>query len=392
MKPIRVMIADDAVVVRRLLTSVINEDPELEVVGVAHNGAIAVSKLEQLQPDIITLDIEMPEMDGLQALVAIRKLNRTIPIIMFSTLTERGAAATLEALSLGASDYVTKPANVGSVNAAMERIREDLIPRIKALCARRATETGPSTFARRTSPTGAATAAPARATPHSTPVSSMASSMAFPPMARRVVTAPPTGNIELVAIGSSTGGPVALSSVLAALPADLAVPVVITQHMPPVFTRLLAQRIDSLADIHVREAVDGDVLEPGVVLIAPGDHHMVFERMAASVKVRLHQGDPVNFCRPAVDVMFASAVDVYGGDVLAVILTGMGHDGREGSAMLKEKGARVLAQDEETSVVWGMPGAVAQAGIADAVLPLDQIGPKITSTVAEASGRKLRVR
>lgn len=216
--------------------------------------------------------------------------------------------------------------------------------------------------------------------------------MVFPPMARRVVIAPPTGNIELVAIGSSTGGPVALSSVLAALPADLAVPVVITQHMPPVFTRLLAQRIDSSADIHVREAVDGDILEPGVVLIAPGDHHMVFERMAASVRVRLNQGDPVNFCRPAVDVMFASAVDVYGGDVLAVILTGMGHDGREGTAMLKEKGARVLAQNEETSVVWGMPGAVVQAGLADTVLPLDQIGPKITSTVAEASRRKLRVR
>jgi two-component system chemotaxis response regulator CheB len=216
--------------------------------------------------------------------------------------------------------------------------------------------------------------------------------MAFPPMTRRVVAGAPTGKVELVAIGSSTGGPVALSSVLAALPADLAVPVVITQHMPPVFTRLLAQRIDSSAGIHVREAVDGDVLEPGVVHIAPGDHHMVFERMAASVKVRLHQGDPVNFCRPAVDVMFASAVDVFGGDVLAVILTGMGHDGRDGSAMLKERGARVLAQDEQTSVVWGMPGAVVQAGIADAVLPLDQIGPTITSTVAEASRRKLRVR
>jgi two-component system chemotaxis response regulator CheB len=382
MKPIRVMIADDSVVVRRLLTTVINEDPDLEVVHVAHNGAMAVAKLEQIKPDVITLDIEMPEMDGLEALAAIRKVDRNVPIIMFSTLTERGAAATLEALSLGASDYVCKPANVGSVNAAMDRVRADLIPKIKALCARRTSAATPSPFARRAVEPTRPAAAPART----------GSNLVFPPMARRIVPAPATGRIELVAIGSSTGGPVALSTVLNALPADLSVPVVITQHMPPVFTRLLAQRIDASARVTVREAADGDILEPGVVFIAPGDQHMAFERLAASVKVRLHSGDPVNFCRPAVDVMFASAAEAFGGDVLAVILTGMGHDGRGGTAILKEKGARVIAQDEPTSIVWGMPGAVVQAGLADTVLPLDQIGSTITASVAEASRRKLRVR
>ncbi len=373
MKPIRVLIADDAVVVRRLLTMVINEDPELELVGVAQNGAIAVTKHDLLQPDVITLDIEMPEMDGLQALAAIRKKNRTIPIIMFSTLTERGAASTLEALSLGASDYVTKPANVGSVGAAMDKVREDLIPKIKALC-NRASGSAPSTLASRRAVGGAPTVA----------------SMAFPPLTRKVVAAPLTGKFDVVAIGSSTGGPVALSTVLEALPANLRVPVVITQHMPPVFTRLLGQRLDSSIPMRVREAVDGDVLEPGLVLIAPGDYHMTFVRGAASVSVRLNQGVPINFCRPSVDVMFNSIAEVYRGNVLGVILTGMGHDGRDGCATLKERGARVIVQDESTSVVWGMPGAVAQAGLADAQYPLDEVGKAIVDTL-EGMPRRVRV-
>jgi two-component system chemotaxis response regulator CheB len=379
MKPIRVMIADDAVVVRRLLTMVINEDPELELVGVAQNGAIAVAKMELLKPDVITLDIEMPEMDGLQALAAIRKLNRDIPIIMFSTLTERGAAATLEALSLGASDYVTKPANVGSVGAAMDKVREDLIPRIKALCHRSDGGARGSTIrARRGTAGSEGVAGPA----------AVSAPMAFPPLTRKVVAATLTGKVDIVAIGSSTGGPVALSTVLEALPANLRVPVVITQHMPPVFTRLLGQRLDASVPMRVREAVDGDLLEPGLVLIAPGDYHMTLERgagAAAPVKVRLNQREPVNFCRPAVDVMFNSVAAILGGNVLGVILTGMGHDGRDGCATLKERGARVIIQDEPTSVVWGMPGAVSQAGLADAQFPLDKIGKAIVDSVDGAS-------
>jgi len=373
MKPLRVLIADDAVVVRRILTTVIDEDPDLEVCGVAANGAIALQKLEQLKPDIITLDIEMPEMDGLQALAALRKINRDIPVIMFSTLTERGAAATLEALSLGASDYVTKPANVGSVNAAMESVRRELIPRIKSLCKRPLSSSAAS---------GGAGIAGVAGAPTRT--------NAFPPLGRSVTAAPSSGRVDVVAIGASTGGPIALSTVLAALPKDLRVPVVVTQHMPPVFTRLLAQRLDSSIAIEVREAERGDLLRPGLVLIAPGDYHMAFRRTSLGIEVDLNQGAPVNYCRPAVDVMFNSIASLYRGDVLAVVLTGMGHDGRDGCATLKEKGAQVVAQDEATSVVWGMPGAVASAGLADSLLPIDQIGPKIVSIVSGAA-RKTQV-
>ena len=358
MKPLRVLIADDAVVVRRILATVIDEDPDLEVVGTAANGVIALQKLQQLKPDIITLDIEMPEMDGLQALAALRELDRKIPVIMFSTLTERGAAATLEALSLGASDYVTKPANVGSVSAAMDSVRRELIPRIKSLCKRPDSALGGL---------GPRTA------------------LTFPALGRTIQAASPTGRFDVVAIGASTGGPVALSTVLAALPKDFAVPVVVTQHMPPVFTRLLAERIDNSLPIEVREATHGDVLRPGLVLIAPGDRHMGFRRAAMGIVVDLNDGPPVNYCRPAVDVMFESLASLYGGNVLAVVLTGMGHDGRDGCASLKEKGAYIVAQDEATSVVWGMPGAVATAGLGDAILPIDQIGPKIVSTVNGAS-------
>jgi two-component system chemotaxis response regulator CheB len=377
MNKIRVLIADDAVVVRRLLTTVIDDDPELEVCGVAANGVIALAKIEQLKPDIVTLDVEMPEMDGIATLAALRKTNRTLPVIMFSTLTERGASATLEALALGANDYVTKPANVGSVSAAMDSVRRELIPRIKS-------------FVRKPAPTSSSAidaARRARLAGSPTPATATSSGATSAPPARTVNAAPPSGKIDIVAIGSSTGGPVALSTVLSALPASLRVPVVVTQHMPPVFTRLLAQRLDAAMPIRVREAVDGDLLEPGLVLIAPGDFHLTLRRMANGVQVSLNQDAPVNYCRPAVDVMFESVAAAYRGDVLGVILTGMGHDGRDGCATLKERGAQIIAQDEATSVVWGMPGAVAQAGLADAVLPLDQIGSKIVGIVSGASRR-----
>ena len=245
----------------------------------------------------------------------------------------------------------------------MESVRRELIPRIKSLCKRPATSSPAS---------GGAGVAGVPGAPKS---------LAFPPLARTVKAGVSTGRIDVVAIGASTGGPIALSTVLAALPADLRVPVVVTQHMPPVFTRLLAQRLDGSIPIEVREAERGDLLRPGLVLIAPGDYHMVFKRSAMGIEVDLNQQAPVNYCRPAVDVMFESVAAHFRGDVLAVILTGMGHDGRDGCATLREKGAQVIAQDEATSVVWGMPGAVATAGLADTILPIDQIGPKIVSTV-----------
>lgn len=358
MSAIRVLVVDDAVVVRKLLTTVIDEDPDLEVVGIAANGAIALGKIEQLKPDIVTLDVEMPEMDGIETLRAIRSKNRSLPVIMFSTLTERGATATLEALALGASDYVTKPANVGSVTAAMDAVRQELIPKIKAFCRRGAPQPPP------------------------------------PPLAPalRVHTAPATGRCELVAIGSSTGGPNALSAVMSQLPVGFDKPIVIAQHMPAVFTRYLAQRLDGTSRIRVREAEQGDLLAPGLALVAPGDYHMTLRRTPAGVAVVLDQTPPVNFCRPAVDVLFKSAANVYGGDVLAVVLTGMGHDGRDGCAALKQRGDTVIAQDQATSVVWGMPGAVHQSGLSDATLALDDIGAAIAQRAGSAflSGRGSR--
>ena len=353
MAALRVLVVDDAVVMRRLVSQVLEEDEDLTVVTAA-NGRIGLSKLVQTSPDAVVLDIEMPELDGLGTLRELRKTHPDLPVIMFSTLTERGAAATLEAMSLGASDYVTKPANVGSVNESIERVRAELVPKIKALCERR-----------RPVPEGGV--APRSATAPFRPLRSDPG---------------PRQRVDVVAIGSSTGGPNALHEVLAALPGSLAAPVVITQHMPPVFTRLLAERLDATCALEVHEAAGGEVLRAGGVWIAPGDHHMVVHRVGTEAVLTLEQGPPENSCRPAVDVMFRSVARTYGGRVLAVVLTGMGADGQRGAELLRDAGAGVLAQDEASSVVWGMPGAVVRAGLAEEVLPLSNIAEAITARVA----------
>ena len=354
MSSISVLVVDDSVVVRRLVSDVLNAEPGIEVVGTAANGRIALAKIPQLNPDLVTLDVEMPEMNGLETLRRLRVEHPRLPVIMFSTLTEHGAEASLDALELGAQDYVTKPANVGSVQQAMQSVREQLAPKIRSLCAR----TRPAEL------NGSAPRPPER-------------------QVRRPI-APGTARPEVVVIGVSTGGPDALATVLPALPGSLRVPVVVVQHMPKMFTRLLAERLDAKSDLSVAEAVDGEPLVPGRVLLAPGDFHLRLRRVAGGVVTALDQGTPENYCRPAVDVLFRSAVAAYGGRCLGVILTGMGSDGSRGAQAIVDAGGHVIVQDEPTSVVWGMPGAVAAAGLASEQLALPAVAHAISRHVYPA--------
>jgi two-component system chemotaxis response regulator CheB len=347
MAPIRILVVDDSVVIRKLLCDTLSKDSALEVVASASDGCIALAKIAQFHPDLITLDVEMPVMDGLEALAEVRKLYPKLPVIMFSTLTERGAAATLDALSLGASDYATKPSNTGSPAVAIDAIRAELIPKIKALCAGATTKLKP-----------------------------------LPPPGPAVrVRVPPNRQIEIVAIGTSTGGPNALAEVLPRLPKDFPVPIVIVQHMPPIFTRMLAERLASRSEIPVEEGSAGVVLSSGRCWIAPGNFHMIVARAGVNWRLELNQDSPEHSCRPAVDVLFRSVAAVCRANVLGVVMTGMGSDGVLGSQLIREAGGDVIIQDEASCVVWGMPGLVYAAGQADAVYPLDQLAPEITRRV-----------
>ena len=350
---IRVMVVDDSVVIRRLVTQVLEQDSTIQVVGTASNGAIGLQRIPQFNPDVITLDIEMPDMDGLEMLRRIRREYPLLRVIMFSTLTERGAAKTLEALTLGADDYVAKVSNEGSLDRSMGRLREEMIPKIKQffhlpeqnrvvarpILARAPTE--------QTARPGAQVLKSTRKRP------------------------------QVVAIGVSTGGPTALGTIMPAFPAGFPLPIMVVQHMPPLFTRLLAERLNATCQLPVSEATQDDLVEPGKILIAPGDFHMKLASNGGGVRVFLDQSPRQNSCRPAVDALFASTGEVYGGAVLAVILTGMGQDGLHGVEILKAQGASVIAQDEASSVVWGMPGAVVNAGLADRVLPLSEVVSEI---------------
>jgi two-component system chemotaxis response regulator CheB len=346
---IRVLVVDDSVVIRRLVAHALEEEAAIEVVGTAANGSIALARIEQLNPDVVTLDIEMPEMNGLEALRRIRKQYPKLRVIMFSTLTERGAAITLEALTLGADDYVTKAANIGSLDRSLANLRAELIPRIRQFFR---VELRPAPLPA-LSGTIKAGQSPAQ------PVSRGGSQP------------------KVVAIGVSTGGPTALGKIVPQLPPDFPLPVLIVQHMPPLFTRLLAERLQSSTELKVNEAAEGSPVEPGRVLIAPGDYHMRVRKTGARATVTLDQSAPENSCRPAVDVMLHSVAEVYGDAAICAILTGMGQDGLRGAQMLKANGARVIAQDENSSVVWGMPGAVVTAGLADSVVPLEDVVPEI---------------
>lgn len=366
---IRVLVVDDSVVIRRLVSHALEEDPAVEVVGVASNGSIALQRIPQFNPDVLTLDIEMPDMDGLETLRRVRREYPRLRVIMFSTLTERGAAVTMEALSLGADDYVAKASNEGSLDRSMARLREELIPKIKQFFhlpgAARARTSAPGLTAPE-----AGSAAPRGESPLGAGLSSQWQGLKPRP--------------KSVVIGVSTGGPNALGAILPKLPASFPLPILLVQHMPPLFTRLLAERLHANCQLRVEEAAEGALVEAGKILIAPGDFHMKVRRQNGNVRVYLDQEAPENSCRPAVDALFRSVGEVYGGAVIATILTGMGQDGLRGVELLKAQGASVLAQDEESSVVWGMPGAVVNAKLADRVLPLDQVIPEILALAGRA--------
>jgi two-component system chemotaxis response regulator CheB len=349
MPKIRVLVVDDAVVFRRLLTEELSNDPGLEVVGAAANGRIALAMMPQVNPDVVILDVEMPELDGLATLKNLRKTYPRLPVIMFSALTERGAEATLDALALGATDYFTKPTNEGGLNASLEVVRQQLIPTLKAIC--RPTARGKET--------------PMFGVPK----------FVLPPPRSPVLSSP--SRPQVLAIGASTGGPNALAEVFSRLPPHFPIPIVVVQHMPPMFTRLLAERLSAQFSIPVHEAHSGTVLQPGHAWIAPGDHHMTIVRDALQTRVMLNQDPPENSCRPAADVLLRSVAKTFGPNSLTVILTGMGQDGLRGCEVVREAGGQILAQDEATSVVWGMPGHVARAGLADRVLPLSLIADEI---------------
>jgi two-component system chemotaxis response regulator CheB len=360
MKRIKVLVVDDSVTVRQLLVEALGVDPEVQVVGTAPNGALALTLLPKLQPDVVILDIDMPVMDGLEFLRRVRPMYPKLPLLVFSTYTTHGAATTLQALWFGASDYVAKPTATG-FEAAVVQARAELLPRIKA-------------FARRESE---APEVPLLARLPHAPVHPA------PPGRPRTQQ-----RASVIAIGTSTGGPRALADVLGALPGDFPVPVLVVQHMPPLFTRHLADGLSAQCELPVREAEHGIALEPGTVWIAPGDHHLTVARDGAVLRLRLDQGPSENACRPSVNPLFRSVAEVFGHGTLGVVLTGMGQDGLEGCARIRAARGQVIVQDEPSSVVWGMPGAVARAGFADKMLPLDQVAGEILARVHRQGGRR----
>jgi two-component system chemotaxis response regulator CheB len=342
---IRAVIVDDSGAMRNLLTRVLRDEPWIEVVGTASDGEDALRRIAELRPDVVTLDVEMPRLNGLEALRRIRKTWPSLIVIMLSSLTETGATATIDALMNGANDYVSKTPPPGSTDAPQVRLRRELVGRIRQFFA--APEVAPS----------------------------------LPIVAAPVIGARASTRRRVIAIGVSTGGPTALNDVIPVLPASLAVPVMVVQHMPAMFTRILAERLHATSRLPVCEGANDMPVEPGHVYIAPGGYHMTVRSRGGREYLALDESPPEHSCRPAVDVMLRSVNAVYGKASVAVILTGMGQDGLLGCQLLKKNGACIIAQDERSSVVWGMPGAVARAGVADAVVDLKAVVPTILKQV-----------
>jgi two-component system chemotaxis response regulator CheB len=344
------MIVDDSAVARQMVTRVLHTANDIEIVTTANNGEVAIAALRSHAVDVILLDVEMPVMDGITALPKLLEIAPRSKIIMVSSLTREGAEVTIKALGKGAVDCMSKPSAQSMANS-LEYFGQELLRKIRGVSTTVVEPVAPLT----SSPTLASTST---------------SSIVLRP---HKFIAPP----KILAIGSSTGGPLALAELFRQLQGIFTanIPIVITQHMPAFFTSVLAQHLARVSDMPCHEATQGQILEPRNIYIAPGDFHLTFEKVGQQVAVRLTQSDPVNFCRPAVDPMYESLIDVYGGEkILGLILTGMGQDGLHGAEKIVEKGGSIIAQDQKTSVVWGMPGVVATKGLCSAVLPLPEIG------------------
>ncbi|WP_371680134.1 chemotaxis response regulator protein-glutamate methylesterase [Microvirga sp. KLBC 81] len=356
-QPTRVMIVDDSAVIRGMIARWVTEAGGFDVVCTASNGRMAVGLAERHKPEIVLLDIEMPEIDGLAALPMILKAHPASKVIVISTLTQRNAQISLKCLSLGAVDYLAKPESARAVDAAAE-FRRDLVEKLRALSAMKPRQFRPSIV----------------------PVPNVPAPMQSP--------LPKSGNVrpQCLLIGSSTGGPRAVERVLQDLrPVLASIPVLIVQHMPAMFTAVFAEHLQTLLSFPCREAKDGDGINAGTVLVAPGGRHMGVVSTSGKPTIRLSDSPPENFCRPAVDVLFREAASVFGGAAIATVLTGMGSDGTSGARHLVKAGATVVAQDEPTSIVWGMPGSVVKAGLAHEILPLDAIGRSLRGLIAGAS-------
>lgn len=376
--PLRVMIVDDSVVIRGLISRWIGAEHDMEVAASLRTGLEAVNQIERINPDVAVLDIEMPELDGLSALPQLLAKKRDLVIIMASTLTRRNAEISFKALSLGAADYIPKPESTREASAA-DIFHHDLIQKIRHLGARlrrKAAVASP--------PLAPASPAPAARGPVARPAVPAPAPAVHAPSSGPLSTRPfSTQAPKVLLIGSSTGGPQALMSLVTELgPVIDRFPVLITQHMPPTFTTILAEHLARSSRRPASEAVDGEPVKAGRIYLAPGGKHMRVVRSGADAAISLDDGPAVNFCKPAVDPLFTSAIDVWHGNILSVILTGMGSDGMRGGKDIVAAGGSVIAQDEASSVVWGMPGAAANAGICAAILPLNQIGAKVNRLFA----------
>ena len=373
-KQIRILVVDDTVVYRKIVSDIIAEQPDMEVVGIAANGRIALQKIQQLHPDLLTLDLEMPEIDGLGVLTELKKQTNPPGAIMLSAFTDAHATATINALELGAFDFVLKPSG-SSLQQSKDALTNDLCSRIRMFARTRKLRNINKNIAGNTKSGSPYTTATLTENTYNEATQSTQSTQ--PAISKMVFNAPPA-NIEIIGLGISTGGPQSLTKMMPSLPGNLPVPLLIVQHMPPMFTKSLADDLDKKCAVSVCEAADGQPVESACVYIAPGGKQMKIVKDNNQTIIKITDDPPENSCKPSVDYLFRSISLLYGAHTLGIVMTGMGNDGTLGCRLLKRKGARIILQDKDSCVVYGMPRQPAEEGLADIIAPLDKIADEIT--------------